>query len=96
MKRRTLLLGALALGTRAWAGPADQAPALLLAQPWQPGTDLTDWWVSEKYDGVRGFWDGRTLRTRGGERIAAPPWFTAGWPATPLDGELWAGRGGFE
>ncbi|HNK53458.1 MAG TPA: DNA ligase, partial [Ottowia sp.] len=65
-----MLLGALALGTRAWAGPADQAPALLLAQPWQPGTDLTDWWVSEKYDGVRGFWDGRTLRTRGGERIA--------------------------
>ena len=96
MKRRTLLLGALALGTRAWAGPADQAPALLLAQPWQPGTDLADWWVSEKYDGVRGFWDGSALRTRGGERIAAPPWFTAGWPATPLDGELWAGRGGFE
>ena len=96
MKRRTLLLGALALGTRAWAGPADQAPALLLARPWQSGTDLADWWVSEKDDGVRGFWDGSALRTRGGERIAAPPWFTAGWPATPLDGELWAGRGGFE
>ena len=96
MKRRALLLGALALGTRAWAGPADQAPALLLARPWQSGTDLADWWVSEKYDGVRGFWDGSALRTRGGERIAAPPWFTAGWPATPLDGELWAGRGGFE
>jgi len=96
MKRRTLLLGALALGTHAWAGPADQAPALLLAEPWQAGTDLADWWVSEKYDGVRGFWDGSALRTRGGERIAAPPWFTAGWPATPLDGELWAGRGGFE
>lgn len=96
MKRRALLLGALALGTHAWAGPADQAPALLLAQPWQAGTDLADWWVSEKYDGVRGFWDGSALRTRGGERIAAPLWFTAGWPATPLDGELWAGRGGFE
>ena len=44
MKRRALLLGALALGTRAWAGPADQAPALLLARPWQSGTDLADWW----------------------------------------------------
>jgi DNA ligase-1 len=96
VKRRALLFGTLALGTRAWAGPADQAPALLLARPWQSGTDLADWWVSEKYDGVRGFWDGSALRTRGGERIAAPPWFTAGWPATPLDGELWAGRGGFE
>jgi DNA ligase-1 len=27
--------------------------------------------------------------------VAAPAWFTAGWPATPLDGELWAGRGRF-
>ena len=29
-------------------------------------------------------------------RIAAPAWFTAGWPAQPLDGELWAGRGRFD
>ena len=56
---------------------------------------LADYWVSEKYDGVRGYWDGHTLRTRGGETVAAPAWFTAGWPATPMDGELWAGRGRF-
>lgn len=56
---------------------------------------LADYWVSEKYDGVRGFWDGHTLRTRGGETVAAPAWFTAGWPETPMDGELWAGRGRF-
>lgn len=56
---------------------------------------LADYWVSEKYDGVRGYWDGQTLRTRGGETVAAPAWFTAGWPATPMDGELWAGRGRF-
>ena len=31
----------------------------------------------------------------GGATVAAPAWFTAGWPATPLDGELWAGRGRF-
>ena len=85
MKRRLLLLGCLlAVAQRAFA----DAPALLLAGRYRPGIDLRDWWVSEKYDGVRAHWDGRQLRTRGGERIAAPPWFTAGWPALPMDGEL--------
>ena len=93
MKRRLLLLGCLLAGAqRAFA----DAPALLLAGRYRPGIDLRDWWVSEKYDGVRAHWDGRQLRTRGGERIAAPAWFTAGWPALPMDGELWAGRGRFE
>ena len=70
-------------------------PALLLAQVYRPGLDLQDYWVSEKYDGVRGYWDGSALRTRGGETVNAPAWFTAGWPNTALDGELWAGRGQF-
>jgi DNA ligase-1 len=74
---------------------AADAPALLLAQVYRPGLPLQDSWVSEKYDGVRGFWDGRTLRTRGGETVQAPAWFTAGWPEVPMDGELWAGRGRF-
>ena len=74
---------------------AADAPALLLAQVYRPGLPLQDYWVSEKYDGVRGFWDGRSLRTRGGATVAAPAWFTAGWPETPMDGELWAGRGRF-
>ena len=74
---------------------AADAPALLLANVYRPGMPLTNYWVSEKYDGVRSYWDGRTLRTRGGETVAAPAWFTAGWPDTPMDGELWAGRGRF-
>ena len=70
-----------------------KAPPLMLANVYQPGiTPLGDYWVSEKYDGVRGYWDGRQLLTRGGERVHAPDWFTAGWPAVPMDGELWAGR----
>ncbi len=77
---------------QAWAA---DAPALLLANVYRPGMRLADYWVSEKYDGVRGYWDGHTLRTRGGETVAAPAWFTAGWPETPMDGELWAGRGRF-
>lgn len=82
-------------GTGALAAAGD-APALMLANVYRPGvTPLADYWVSEKYDGVRGYWDGKQLWTRGGERVAAPDWFTAGWPNVPMDGELWAGRGRF-
>jgi len=98
--RRVLLRGLTAalLGTglsplAAWSA---DAPALMLANVYRPGVRLADYWLSEKYDGLRAFWDGKRLRTRGGETIAAPDWFTARWPAEPMDGELWAGRGRFE
>lgn len=68
----------------------------MLAGKYRPGLDLPAYWVSEKYDGVRGYWDGQRLWTRGGEPLSPPTWFTAGWPSTPMDGELWAGRGRFE
>ncbi|GAA4000572.1 DNA ligase [Comamonas faecalis] len=76
------------------AQPAAVQPTL--AQSYHPGVELAHYWVSEKYDGVRGLWDGRQLLSRQGLPIAAPAWFTAGWPATALDGELWAGRGRFD
>jgi len=94
--RRALILGILGSGLpagAAWSAGID--PPLMLARSLMAGAQLGDFWVSEKYDGVRGYWDGRQLFTRGGEPIAAPPWFTAGWPAVALDGELWAGRGQF-
>ena len=78
------------------AGLSTQASPVMLANVYRPGLLLADYWVSEKYDGVRGYWDGRRLMTRGGEPVMAPPWFTAGWPVTPMDGELWAGRGQFQ
>ena len=68
----------------------------MLAKVYHPGIALQDYWVSEKYDGMRGYWDGKQLLTRGGERVFAPAWFTAGWPAVAMDGELWAGRGQFQ
>ena len=86
------MLGLLPTAT---AVHAAEPPALLLANVYRPGMPLADYWVSEMYDGVRGYWYGHTLRTRGGETVAAPAWFTAGWPTTPMDGELWAGRGRF-
>lgn len=68
----------------------------MLANVYHPDLDLSAYWVSEKFDGVRGYWDGQRLLTRGGSVIAAPAWFTAGWPIEPMDGELWAGRSQFE
>lgn len=102
IRRRTLLqaliaLGALAATPPAWSqSPAPPVPALLLANVYAGQIDPTLYLVSEKHDGVRAVWDGRTLRFRSGRSIAAPLWFTARLPAQPLDGELWLGRGRFE
>ena len=102
LKRSAVILAIAVLGyaslpqSLAQTQPAAAKPALMLANVYHPGIALADYWVSEKYDGVRGFWDGQKLLTRGGQPVNAPAWFTANWPATPMDGELWAGRGQFQ
>jgi len=52
--------------------------------------------MSEKLDGVRGYWDGKHLISRGGKIIHAPKWFTKDYPSFPIDGELWSKRGDFD
>ncbi len=71
-------------------------PDVLLAQDYKPDVDLTQYLVSEKYDGVRAIWNGKQLLTRKGNVIAAPAWFTKDFPAIALDGELWIARGKFD
>ena len=71
-------------------------PPLLLASAAASDIDPTGFLVSEKYDGVRAFWDGRALRFRSGRNVPAPAWFLAHLPSVALDGELWLGRGRFE
>ena len=79
------------------AGVADkEGPPLLLAERWDNAQDLAGWWLSEKLDGVRAYWDGRALISRLGNAFHAPAWFTAGLPPVPLDGELWIGRKQFQ
>lgn len=75
---------------------ASVPPALMLASRWRDELDPSAYWVSEKLDGVRAYWDGHRLLFRSGRVISAPAWFVAGLPAVPLDGELWLGRGRFE
>ncbi len=77
------------------AAPAP-LPAPMLATGLHAGIDVAGYLVSEKLDGVRARWDGRQLLTRAGNRIDAPAWFTAGWPAQAIEGELWIGRGQFQ
>ncbi len=71
-------------------------PAITLAERYEGNIDLNDYFVSEKLDGVRAYWNGRALISRQGNAFAAPDWFIAALPPIPLDGELWAGRGQFE
>lgn len=93
------LLSALGLALWTLASPpvwSDSAPPMLLAEVYAADVDVTQYWVSEKFDGVRAQWDGHALHFRGGGRVPAPAWFTAGFPAMPLDGELWIARNQFD
>jgi DNA ligase-1 len=92
--RRNLLL-ALAAGVLPWRS-AVASPPLQLPTVYTEAVDPAPYLVSEKYDGVRGVWDGGTLRYRSGRIVPAPAWFTARLPRTPLDGELWLGRDRFD
>lgn len=78
------------------APPVLTAPPLLLANVLGPKVDVSKYLVSEKYDGVRAVWDGSVLRFRSGNVVNAPKWFLSKLPTTPLDGELWIGRGKFD
>jgi DNA ligase-1 len=80
---------------RSSSTPGPNAPPLLLAHRWEQ-QDPTGWWMSEKLDGVRAYWDGSRFISRLGNPFVAPAWFLEGLPDFPLDGELFAGRGRFQ
>ena len=59
--------------------------------------DISKWFWSEKYDGVRCYWNGKTLLTRNGNSIRAPDDFIAMLPKNvKLDGELAGPHDSFE
>ena len=69
---------------------------ILLLKTYDKSQDVTGWLMSEKLDGIRAIWDGRTLTTRKGNPIAAPDWFIKSLPPFAIDGELWTHRNDFE
>lgn len=85
------------LSTQAFAkeSPKIQLATVYKSSSQQP-ISINEYWVSEKLDGIRGYWNGTNLFTRNGNLIHAPSWFTINWPNKPIDGELWSGRGEFE
>lgn len=51
--------------------------------------------MSEKLDGVRCVWNGKTMRSRNGNFFKPPAFFTEKFPDMILDGELFLDRGEF-
>ena len=45
--------------------------------------------MSEKYDGIRAYWNGYKMFTRQGKEIRIPEFFKMRMPTFALDGELW-------
>jgi DNA ligase-1 len=96
---RRAVLGWLAatIAGPAAAGARSARPGVMSAREAPGVIDPAGWLVSEKLDGVRALWDGRSLSFRSGLPIAAPSWFMQSLPpGVALDGELWSGRGRFE
>ncbi len=83
-------------GSSASSEDSGRAPPLLLAHTWANDVDLSGWWMSEKLDGVRAYWDGKSFWSRQGNAFLAPDWFTERLPDFPLDGELFGGRRAFQ
>ena len=72
-----------------------EKPNLLLLKTYKD-QNVSSWVMSEKLDGIRAYWDGEHLISRGGKIIHAPGWFTKEYPSFAIDGELWSKRGDFE
>src|SRR6478609_1670460 len=73
-----------------------KAAHVLLAESWDGQMDPAGWWMSEKLDGVRAYWDGARLLSRLGNVLHAPDYFLDGLPKHPLDGELFLNRKSFQ
>jgi len=58
--------------------------------------NINNWYMSEKLDGIRAYWDGKNLYSKNGNKINAPIWFIKDFPDFELDGELWTKRDNFE
>lgn len=75
--------------------PTSGCIKVLLAETWSDINDPDGWIMSEKLDGVRMYWTGTVMFSRNANRFYPPKFFVENWPNSPLDGELFIGRGKF-
>ncbi len=71
-------------------------PNLFLLKLYTDDANVSGWYMSEKLDGVRAYWDGEHLVSRNGNIFEAPAFFTKEFPKFKLDGELWSRRASFD
>jgi len=69
---------------------------IMLPKVFTEDTDISGWLMSEKFDGVRGYWNGAALLSKHGAPIQPPEEFTRNFPPFAIEGEIWGGRGTFE
>lgn len=69
---------------------------IMLPQIYDEDIPVVGWFMSEKLDGVRGYWDGTRMLSKNGNVLHPPALFLRDLPPFPLEGELWGGRGSFE
>jgi DNA ligase-1 len=72
------------------------AVEIMLPQVYSEQISVSGWLMSEKLDGVRGYWDGKQMLSKNGHLLHPPKEFTRNLPPFHLEGELWKGRGQFE
>ena len=64
--------------------------ALMTATEWdKTSMDPKGWYMTEKYDGMRLYWNGNQFYSRQGEKVHVPESIASKFPSISLDGELW-------
>jgi len=46
-----------------------EAQSVMLAQTWKDTIDPTGYWMSEKLDGVRAYWNGKNFYSRQAKQV---------------------------
>jgi DNA ligase-1 len=88
--------GSVTAPARSAKSPSVAAAPVLLAETWDGALDPAGWWMSEKLDGLRAYWDGTKFFSRLGNEFHVPDYFLEKLPKVPLDGELFLARKSFQ
>ncbi len=91
-----LMLVLICCGVNVQAQEIQYLPPKLMLLKTYHGQNLNGWVMSEKLDGIRGYWTGKLLYSRQKRILTPPAYFIKDFPPFALDGELFTERGDFE